>query len=191
MQRTAKITPGDYRDLLAAVEEGVSERELARRYRCARSLVHRHIARARNLRELEALQEETDLRARPIDGSLSEILDARIRDPKTPARDLVGLANARSRLNKEEGFGAGEQLALLFRYGTLILEPQRKSKPGSGRCRFRLLWRVPEGIKEVGDQLTAEEVLCLVVCALASEIDGLTPEMLGFTPEDLAAAAAR
>jgi hypothetical protein len=145
VQRTPKITPGDYPDLLAAGEEGVSERELARRYRCARSLVHRHIARARHLRELEALQQETDLSARPIDGSLSEILDARMRDPKTPARDLVGLANARSRLNKEEGFGAGEQLALLFRYGTLILEPQRKSKPGPGRCRFRLLWSVPGG----------------------------------------------
>jgi hypothetical protein len=191
VQRTAKITPDDYPDLLAAVDEGVSERELARRYRCARSLVHRHIARARHLRELEALHDETDLSARPINGSLSEILDARIRDPKTPARDLVGLANARSRLTNEEGFGAGEQLALLFGYGTLILEPQRKSKPGPGRCRFRLLWRVPGGIKEVGDQLTAEEVLCLVLCALASEIDGLTPEMLGFTPEDLVAAAAR
>jgi hypothetical protein len=167
VQRTPKITPGDYPDLLAAVEEGVSERELARRYRCARSLVHRHIARARQLRELAALEQETDLSARPLNGSLSEIFDARMRDPKTPARDLVGLANARSRLNKEEGFGAGEQLALLFRYGTLILEPQRKSEPGPGRCRFRLLWRVPEGIKEVGDQLTAEEVLWLVLCALA------------------------
>ena len=191
MQRTAKITPDDYPDLLAAVDEGVPERELARRYRCARSLVHRHIVKARHLRDLEALQQETDLSARPINGSLSEILDARIRDPKTPARDLASLTNALSRLNKEEGPGAGERLALLFRSGTLILEPQRKSKPGPGPCRFRLLWRVPEGIKEVGDQLTAAEVLYLVLCALASEIDGLTPEMLGFTPEDLAAAAAR
>ena len=165
MQRTAKITPDDYPDLLAAVDEGVSERELARRYRCARSLVHRHIVKARHLRDLEALQQETDLSARPINGSLSEILDARIRDPKTPARDLASLTNALSRLNKDEGPGAGEQLALLFRYGTLILEPQRKSKPGPGRCRFRLLWRVPEGIKELGDQLTAAEVLSTVASA--------------------------
>ena len=189
MQRTAKITPDDYLDLLRAVDEGVSERELARRYRCARSLVHRHIVKARHLRDLEALQEETDLSARPINGSLGEILDARIRDPNTPARDLASLTNALSRLNKEEGPGAGERLALLFRSGTLILEPRRKTKPGPGRCRFRLLWRLPEGIKEVGDQLTATEVVYLVVCALASEIDGLTPEMLGLTPEDIAAAA--
>jgi hypothetical protein len=191
VRRTAKITPDDYPDLLGAVDEGVSERELARLYRCAPSLVHWHIVKARRLHELEALQEETDLSARPINGSLSEILDARIRDPKTPARDLASLTNALSRLNKEGEPEAGGQLALLFRPGTLILEPQRKSKPGSGRCRFRLLWRLPEGIKEVGDQLTAAEVVYLVLCALASEIDGLTLEMLGLTPEDVAAAAAR
>ena len=188
MRTIAKITPDDYPDLLAAVDAGVSERELARRYRCARSLVHRHVVRAKRLRELGALQEETNLSAGPIQGSVSEILDARIRDPKTPPRDLASLANALARLNKEGEQGAGGQLVMLFRPGTLILEPQRKSGPG--QCRFRLLWRLPGGIKQVADNLTAAEAVYLMLCGLASEIDGLTPEMLGLTPEDLAAAAA-
>jgi hypothetical protein len=37
--------------------------------------------------------------------------------------------------------------------------------------------------------LTAGEVLYLILAALSSEIDGLTPEMLGLAPEDIAAAA--
>jgi hypothetical protein len=184
-----KITPDDYPDLLAAVDEGVSERELARRYRCAPSLVHRHVVKARGRREREALQEETDSRATPITGSLREILDARIRDPETPTRDVASLANALTRLNEARESGPGEQLAILFRPGTLILEPQRMSGPGAGQCHFRLLWRQPGAIKQVADQLTAAEVVYLMLCALASELDGLTPEMLGLTSEDLAAAA--
>lgn len=190
MQINPKITPDDYPDLLAAVDEGVSERELARRYGCAPSLVHRHVVKARRLRELEPLQGETDLGAGPIEGSLSEILDARIRDPKTPARDLASLTNALTRLKGKEEPGAGGELVMLFQPGTLIVEPQRNSGPGPGKCRFRLLWRLPEGIKQVGDQLAAADVVYFILCALSSGIDGLTPEMLGLTPEDLAAAAA-
>jgi hypothetical protein len=189
VQIIPKITSDDYPVLLAAVDEGVSERELARRYGCAPSLVHRHVVKARRLRELEPLPDQTDLDVGPIEGSLSEILEARIRDPKTPARDLASLANALTRLKGEEEPGAGGELVTLFPPGTLILEPQRKSGPGPGKCRFRLLWRRPEGIKEVGDQLTAADVAYLILCALSSEIDGLTPEMLGLTPEEIAAAA--
>ena len=186
----AKITPDDYPDLLAAVDAGVSERELARRYRCAHSLVHRHVAKARGLRETLALPGETDPSAGPIKGSLSEILEARIRDPRTTARDVASLAGALARLKKEGEPGAGGELVVLFRPGTFILEPERKASPGPGVCRYRLLWRLPGGIKQVGDQLTAAEAAYLILCALSSDIDGLTPEMLGLSPEDLAAAAA-
>jgi hypothetical protein len=44
-------------------------------------------------------------------------------------------------------------------------------------------------IEQTGNQLTAPETLYLMLCTPASEI-GLTPEMLGLTSEDLAAAAA-
>lgn len=190
MQRIAKIIPDDYPDLLAAADEGVSERELARRYRCAPSLVHRHLTKARRLRDLSALEEgvSADRTLTQVEGSTREILERRIRDPNTPARDLASLANALARLSKED-----ENTALRspfpFRRGTLVLEPQPKSSPGPGQCRFRLLWRLPEGVKQIADQLTAAEAVYLILCALASEL-GLTPEMLGVTPEDLAAAAA-
>jgi len=41
----AKVAPADYPDLLAAVDAGTSQRELARRHGCAPSLVARHGAK--------------------------------------------------------------------------------------------------------------------------------------------------
>jgi len=104
MQTIAKITPADYPDLLAAVDAGMTQRELARRYDCAPSLVARHVARAERARELSepAGGSNPGLTADPHEGSMHEILEARIRDPKTSARDLASLLNARARLDAEE-----------------------------------------------------------------------------------------
>ena len=46
MHAIAKITPADYPDLPAAVDAGTSQRELARRYGCAPSLIARQVAKA-------------------------------------------------------------------------------------------------------------------------------------------------
>jgi hypothetical protein len=99
----AKITPAAYPDLLAAVAAGISQRELARRYDCAPSLVARQVARATRARELSDRTEEPDLvlTAEPHTGSLREILEARIRDPKTSARDLSSLVNSLAKLDEE------------------------------------------------------------------------------------------
>jgi hypothetical protein len=50
VQTLAKITPADYPDLLAAVDARTPQREIARRYDCAPSLVARHIAKAERTR---------------------------------------------------------------------------------------------------------------------------------------------
>jgi hypothetical protein len=52
VHQIAKITPADYPELLAAADAGTPQRELARRYDCAPSLVARHQARAKRGREL-------------------------------------------------------------------------------------------------------------------------------------------
>ena len=112
-----------------------AQRDLARRFGCAPSLIARHVAKASRLGYANDLEQErrADVSVGPIDGSLREILEARIRDPKTPARDLASLANSLTRLNKEGEAGGGVTLGMLFRRGTLILEPQPKSGPGPGR----------------------------------------------------------
>jgi transposase-like protein len=187
----AKITPDDYSDLLAAVDEGVSQRALARRYGCAPSLIARHVAKAKRPRELRDLEQvpQADLSIGPIEGSTREILEARIRDPKTPARDLANLANALARLIKDEAPAPPDSPAFLFRPGTLILEPGRRSR-GAER-RFRLMLRAPGRVEHLSSRdydLTAADALYLVICCLASEL-GLTPEALGLSPEDIAGAA--
>lgn len=187
MQTIPKITPDDYPDLLAAVDERITQRELARRYSCAPSLIARHVAKAKSARELTNPEEEpeTDPSVGPIEGSTREILEARIRDPKTPGRDLASLANALTRLNKE-GEPAAPPPTFPFRRGTLILEPG----PGPGsEPRYRLMQRRPGGIDHCSGRdydLTAEGALYLLLCALGPKL-GLTAEELGITPEDITA----
>lgn len=193
MPRNPKITPDDYPDLLAAVEEGVSERELARRYDCAPSLVHRHVARAKRLRELSELEKapDADPSLTPLEGSTREILEARIRDPKTPARDLANLANALARLIKNEAPAPPDSPALLFRGGTLILEPGPRS-PEAER-RYRLMVRTRRGIEHLSGHdydLTALEALHLIYVCLAPELGLTREEALSLGSEDIASAAA-
>ena len=104
MQSIVKITAADYPDLLAAVDAGISQRELARRYGCAPSLVARHVAKAKRARELSDRPQGLDLglTGEPPNGSMREILEARIRDPKTSARDLASLTDALARLQEEQ-----------------------------------------------------------------------------------------
>jgi transposase-like protein len=104
VQRKPKITPSDYPDLLAAVDEGVTQRALARRYGCAPSLIARHVAKAKRLRDSSDLAQSlaADQSFVPIEGSTREILEAHIRDPRTPPRDLANLVNALARLTKDE-----------------------------------------------------------------------------------------
>jgi hypothetical protein len=179
MQTIAKITSADYPDLLAAVDAGTTQRELAGRYDCVPSLIARHVSRAKRARRLsERTQEHAPgMNGERQSGSMRELLEARIRDPKTSARDLASLTNALARLHEEEqpsGRPSLHELSL----GTLILEPG----PAGHKPRYRLLMRVPGRIVHVsgtGYELTAADALYLFVCALGSEL-GLTREdMLG------------
>jgi len=111
---------------------------------------------------------------------MRELLEARIRDPKTSARDLASLTNALARLQEEQVFPRGSDIFYLRR-GTLILEPG----PASGDQRYRLMMRVPGGIEHVSGtayNLTAANALYLLVCALGRE--------LGLTLEDIQGATA-
>ena len=191
MQKIAKITPDDYSDLLASVDEGVSQRALARRYGCAPSLIARHVAKAKRLRQLSDLEQVPD--ANPtsgqIEGSTREILEAYIRDPKTPARDVANLVNALARLIKDDP-APPDSPAFLFRPGTLILEPGRRSR-GAER-RYRLMLRAPGRIEHLsgGDyDLTAADALYLIVFSLAPQLGLTREEVLGLSPEDIAGAA--
>ena len=182
MQTIAKITPADYPDLLAAVDAGTTQRELARRYDCVPSLIARHVARARRSREPGEPVHERDpgVTAEPHAGSMRELLEARIRDPKTSARDLASLTNALDRLPDEEQQSCHPSLQH-FRLGTL----PRAGPRGPGRRRYRLMMRMPGRIDHVsgtGYDLTAADVLHLFVCALGSE--------LGLTREDILGALA-
>jgi hypothetical protein len=184
MPTIAKVAPHDYPDLLAAAEAGVSERELARRYGCAPSLIHRHLAKARRLRELCAFKEEAEAcpRRGPVEGSTREILEARIRDPQTPSRDLASLVNALARLGGEDEQGAGSA-TVPFRPGTLVLEPGRGPK---SERNYRLLLHEPGGIKHVssrGYDLTAADAFYLIACWLQSDL-GLPLEALGLASEN-------
>jgi hypothetical protein len=192
MHTNAKITPDDYSDLLAAVDEGVSQRALARRYGCAPSLIARHVARAKRLRDSSDLARGpgADQSLVPLEGSTREILEAHIRDPRTPRRDVANLVNALARLTKDEPPTPPDSPALLFRSGTLILEP------GPGRReaerRYRLMVRTRRGIEHLSGSdydLTALEGLYLVLFTLAPQLGLTREEVLSMSLEDIARAA--
>jgi hypothetical protein len=103
MPTVRKITVADYDDLLASVDAGTPQRELARRYGCAPSLVARHVARARRSRDSRLAHAcDSAATSRPHTTTMREILEARIRDPKTSARDLASLVNTLARLDAQE-----------------------------------------------------------------------------------------
>ncbi len=110
---------------------------------------------------------------------MREILQARIHDPRTSARDLASLTNALARLNEEKKLESGPSLYDLRR-GTLILEPEPEPEPGSGPERnYRLLQRVGGGIKTVADGLTNRQAWGLTACGLGL----VTPEELDVSAE--------
>lgn len=104
MRTVPKITAADYDALLASVEAGITQRELARRYGCARSLIARHLARAKQSRARAETVDECDPGVAPEShtGSIRAILEARIRNRETSARDLASLANVLARPDAEE-----------------------------------------------------------------------------------------
>ncbi len=163
----AKITPAGYPDLLAAVDAGISQRQLADRYDCAPSLVARHIAKAKRAREANepAPRRDVDLSADPHEGSMRELLEARIRDPRTSARDLASLMNALAKLKEEQKrAGSDSQPSIsMLHVGTHIVEPEKwRHDYDSERPTFRLMIRVPGGMEHVVDGLTPGQVLqCL------------------------------
>jgi transposase-like protein len=162
MHTIAKITPADYPDLLAAVDAGTSQRELARRYDCAPSLIARHVAKAKRTREPSERTQEPDLvvTAEAHTGSMREILQARIRDPKTSARDLASLVNSLAKLNEEQQ--AAERPSIFYlRIGTLIIEPEQRG-PGT----WRMLLRTPNRIEQITDGLRPEQAFALAGCWL-------------------------
>lgn len=180
MHTIAKITPADYPDLLAAVDAGISQRQLADRYDCAPSLVARHVARAKRVRELRepAGGSNPGLTADPHEGSMREILEARIRDPRTSARDLASLTNALAKLKEEQKRAGsdGHPSISMLRVGTHIVEPEKwRHDYDSERPTFRLLIRVRGGMEQM-DRLTPGQVLQILGIGLRV-----------WTPEQLAA----
>src|SRR6516225_4769014 len=102
MRQRAKITPADYPDLLAAEDAGVPQRKQARKYKCAPSLIARHLGRARRARDANGAEDHRVETSQLHNGSMRDILEARISDPKTSARDLASLVNALVRLEALE-----------------------------------------------------------------------------------------
>jgi hypothetical protein len=100
--------------------------------------------------------------------------------------------NALARLIKDEAPEPPDSPAFLFRPGTLILEPGRRSR--ESQRRYRLMARRRGGIEHLlgtDYDLTAIEALYLIFVCLAPELGLTREEALGLDPEDIASAAAR
>jgi hypothetical protein len=178
VQTLAKITPADYPELLAAVDAGISHRQLADRYGCAPSLVARHIAKARRAREANepARRRDVGLSADPHEGSMRELLEARIRDPRTSARDLASLMNALAKLKEgqKRAGSDGQPSISMLRVGTHIVEPEKwRHDYDPERPTFQLLIRVRGGMKHM-DGLTPGQVVQILGIGLRV----WTPEQL-------------
>ena len=184
MRTLPKITAADYDDLLAAAETGTTQRELARRYGCAPSLIARHQTRARDDREADASAPRLDSTeaVEHRGGSIREILETLVRDPKTSARDVASLTNAIARLTDNNEPPLGPSLYDLRR-GTLILEPGPRTNHDS-EPRYRLILRVSGGIEHVSADydLTPTDAIFLVVCAFSSHFGITLEEILGHSP---------
>jgi hypothetical protein len=113
--------------------------------------------------------------AEPHNRSLREILEARIRNPRTAARDLASLTNALARLEVEEQ-RAGQPSIYTLRHGTLILESE--SGPGP-ELSYRLIRRVRGGIEHLANGLTNRQAWGLAGCGLGL----VTLEDLGVSTE--------
>src|SRR6266566_524697 len=142
----------------------MTQRQLADRYGCAPSLVARHIAKAKRVRELREPARGSDPgpSAEPHNGSMREILEARIRDPGTSARDLASLANTLAKLKEEQKRAGSDGHSSIYtlRVGTHIVEPEKWRRDyDSERPTFQLLIRVPGGIEHVVGGLTPGQVL--------------------------------
>jgi hypothetical protein len=132
---------------------------------------------------------EADPNTRPVGRTTREVVQALIRDPKTSARDVASLTNALTRMNRDGEPDAPDLPVFPFRRGTIIIEPG----PGPGsEPRFRFMQRTPEGFAHSGGDydLTAAQAAYLLLSALGPQL-GLTPENLGLTAEEVAAAAKR
>jgi hypothetical protein len=189
MNTTPKITPSDYPDLLAQADAGMTQREQAGRYDCAPSLIARHLARAKRARELSqpARAHDADVTAEQSSGSMRELLEARIRDPKTSPRDLAALVNSLARLEGQDGTSADAvppvlAAARMFRCGTLVLEPVLGPE-----LRYRLIFRVRGGFEHIDDSLTPQNAFGLITCALV----GNSPEAFGLDRAELEVMAKR
>jgi hypothetical protein len=159
------------------------------RYDCAPSLVARHLGRARRAREPDKpAQQTTPGPTAEHHGSMRELLEARIRDPNTSARDLASLVNSLARLNGKEGSRSDSldeairAAARLFPIGTLVLEPVR-----GPQLRYRLQRRVPGRFEYFATDLTPLRAVQLITCALV----GGSPEEFELDREELVAKAER
>jgi hypothetical protein len=180
-----KITVDDYPDLLAAVDAGTTQRELATLYGCAPSLIARKLKKAREWRDRAHRQDvlPADVGG-PLEGPMEDILEARIRDPQTSPRDLASLMNALSRLREQSDDSSSSPMTYLRR-ATLILEPGPESKADADR-HFRLIMRDGGGFQHVsgsGYDLSPKQALYLLICALGP-LCGLSLQDPGFIQDD-------
>jgi hypothetical protein len=134
------------------------------------------VAKAKRAAALSELEDGPDTGLSLEPNEVRAILEARIRDPKTSARDLASLMSALARAQKEEA-AASRSPIFYLRKGTLILEPG----PSRER-RFRLMLRVRGGIEHFSRteyDLTAETALYLILSALGPELGLTLDQVLG------------